>query len=89
MIVRTLPKLVLTSSQVALGKWGGNSKPFWECADEIDVALISDALVTLFRFLPTSESTPIILQALQPEMSDAVKISAIKALITLVTEVCD
>ena len=72
---------------MVLGKWGGNPKPFWESTDEVDVALVSDALVTLFRFLPTSESTPIILQALQPEMSDAVKISAVKALITLVTEV--
>jgi hypothetical protein len=72
---------------MVLGKWGSNSKPFWECPDEIDVALVSDALVTLYRFLPTSESTPILLQALQPEMSDAVKISAIKALITMVTEV--
>ncbi|EKM59988.1 uncharacterized protein PHACADRAFT_115378 [Phanerochaete carnosa HHB-10118-sp] len=72
--------------KVILSKWGGNSKPFWECPDEIDVALVSDALVTLFRFLPTTESMPIIMQALQPEMSDAVKISAIKACITLITE---
>lgn len=72
--------------KVVLSKWGGNSRPFWECQDEIDVALVADALVTLFRFLPPNESTPIIMQALQPEMSDAVKISAIKACLTLVTE---
>lgn len=75
--------------KLVLGKWGGNSRPFWECPDEIDVALVADALVTLFRFLPTSESMPIIMQALQPDMSDAVKISAIKACLTLITEVSD
>lgn len=75
---------------MVLGKWseGTNAaKAFWESAEEIDVALVADALVTLFRFLPKSESVPIIMQALQPEMSDAVKISAIKACITLITEV--
>jgi hypothetical protein len=80
-----------------LAKWGNtprsnNSdddkrKPFYECQDEIDVALIADAMVTMFRFLPESDSIPVFVQSLQPEMSDAVKISAVKACITLVTEV--
>lgn len=82
----------LNASQSVLGKWGGSPtapKAFWESPDEIDVALIADALATIFRFLPQNDSVPIIMQALQPEMSDAVKISAIKACITLVTEVSE
>lgn len=74
-------------TQLTLAKWGGYQKPFWECPDEIDVGLVADALATIYRFLSEEESIPIIRQALQPEMSDAVKISAIKACITLITEV--
>ena len=70
-----------------LAKWGVLQKPFWESTEEIDVGLVADAMVTSFRFLGEEECIPIISQALQPEMSDAVKISAIKACITLVTEV--
>ncbi|KAJ3551785.1 hypothetical protein NM688_g4509 [Phlebia brevispora] len=72
--------------KMILAKWGGYQKPFWESPDEIDVGLIADALATIYRFLSEEESIPIIQQALQPDMSDAVKISAIKACITLVTE---
>ncbi len=70
-----------------LAKWDGTQKPFWECPEEIDVALVADALVTVFRFLAEDESLPLFKQCLQPEMSDAVKISALKACITLITEV--
>ena len=70
-----------------LAKWGTLKKPFWESTEEMDVGLIADAMVTSFRFLGEEECIPIISQALLPEMSDAVKISAIKACITLVTEV--
>lgn len=73
--------------QTTLFKWGGTAKAFYDCPDEIDVALVADALVTIFRFLPEAESVPIIMQALRPEMSDAVKISAIKACLTLITDV--
>lgn len=73
--------------QTTLYKWGGTAKAFCDCPDEIDVALVADALVTIFRFLPESESVPILMQALRPEQSDAVKISAIKACITLITDV--
>ena len=44
-------------------------------------------MVTLYRFLPESDSIPVFVQSLQPEMSDAVKIAAVKACITLVVEV--
>ncbi len=84
--------------QQMLAKWGtpprgttvtdeDKRKPFYECSDEIDVALVADAMVTLYRFLPESDSIPVFVQSLQPEMSDAVKIAATKACITLITEV--
>ncbi|PSR92202.1 hypothetical protein PHLCEN_2v4732 [Hermanssonia centrifuga] len=72
--------------KMILAKWDGTQKPFWECPEEIDVALVADALVTVFRFLAEDESLPLFKQCLQPEMSDAVKISALKACITLITE---
>ena len=67
--------------------WGNTQKPFWDCPDEIDVAMIGDALVTLFRFLPSSEVIPIFVKCMEPELSDAVKICVVKACITLLTEV--
>ncbi|KAI0340881.1 hypothetical protein BDW22DRAFT_1485833 [Trametopsis cervina] len=83
--------------KLMLSKWGtqprgfensedDKRKPFHDSPDEIDVALVADAMVTVFRFLPESESLPWFETALKPEMSDAVKISAIKACITLITE---
>ena len=69
-----------------LGKWGATGKPFWECLEEIDVGLSADALVSIFRFTEEEDSIPSVEQALQPEMSFAVKISAIKAIIPLLTE---
>lgn len=65
--------------------WDG-PKAFWECPDEIDVALVADAMVTAFRFLPQDEMIPIFKSALEPERSHAVKISAIKACITMIRE---
>ncbi|KAH9927288.1 uncharacterized protein B0H18DRAFT_1161603 [Fomitopsis serialis] len=68
-----------------LASWNG-SKPFWEFPDEIDVAIVADILVTIFRYLSEEEVTPIFQLCLEPERSDAVKISAIKACITLIDE---
>ncbi|THH31919.1 hypothetical protein EUX98_g2275 [Antrodiella citrinella] len=72
--------------KAVLLQWGPLQKPFWDCPDEIDVALIGDALVTLFRFLPSGEALPVFLKCMEPEQSDAVKICAVKACITLLTE---
>ncbi|PCH40763.1 hypothetical protein WOLCODRAFT_88808 [Wolfiporia cocos MD-104 SS10] len=83
--------LQLTAHDVAhelkrlLYSWGG-PKPFWEYPDEIDVALVADILVTIFRYLPEEETILIFTQCVSPERSDAVKISAIKACITLIHE---
>lgn len=67
-------------------KWT-KDKPFWECPDEIDVAMIADALASLYRFLPEDESISIFLQCLEPERSEAVKICVVKACLALIVEV--
>ncbi|OCH94514.1 hypothetical protein OBBRIDRAFT_722708 [Obba rivulosa] len=71
--------------KIALAKWQ-NERPVWDSPDEIDVAMIGDILVTIFRFLDEDEAIQIFLTCLQPERSEAVKISAVKALITLILE---
>jgi len=63
-------------------------KPFWESGDEIDVAMYSEALVTIFRFLPNEESLPLFTTCLEPERPESVKICAVKACLTLSLEVC-
>ena len=72
--------------QITLLKWT-KDKPFWECPDEIDVSLLSDALAALYRFLPEEESLTIFHQCLEPERSDAVKLCVVKACLTLVVDV--
>lgn len=67
--------------------WGNTQRPFWDCSDEIDVGLIGDALVTIYRFLSVDEAIAIFVDAVRPERSDAVKICVIKAIITLISEV--
>ncbi|TBU46391.1 hypothetical protein BD309DRAFT_622853 [Dichomitus squalens] len=71
--------------KIALLKWT-KDKPFWECPDEIEVALVSDALAALYRFLPEEESLGIFQQCLEPERSDAVKLCVMKACLTLVVD---
>ncbi|OJT11370.1 Neurofibromin, partial [Trametes pubescens] len=71
--------------KLTLMKWT-KDKPFWECPDEIDVAMIADALASLYRFLPEDESITIFLQCLEPERSEAVKICVVKACLALIVE---
>ncbi|KAI0638553.1 hypothetical protein C8Q77DRAFT_1047292 [Trametes polyzona] len=71
--------------KLALMKWT-KDRPFWECPDEIDVAIIADALAALYRFLPEDESIPIYQQCLEPERSEAVKICVVKACLALIVE---
>ncbi|KAI0040644.1 hypothetical protein FA95DRAFT_1647858 [Auriscalpium vulgare] len=61
-------------------------KPFWDSPDEIDVAMFADALVALYRFSPREEIMPLFRTCLEPERSDAVKLVAIKACVTLSVE---
>ena len=63
-------------------------KPFWDSGEEIDVAMYSEALVTVYRFLPNEESLPLFTTCLEPDRSEAVKICAVKACLTLTLEVC-
>ncbi|KAI0775878.1 hypothetical protein BD413DRAFT_470082 [Trametes elegans] len=71
--------------KTTLMKWT-KDRPFWECPDEIDVAMIADALAGLYRFLPEEESIPIFMQCLEPERSEAVKICVVKACLSLVVD---
>ncbi|OBZ70421.1 Neurofibromin [Grifola frondosa] len=83
-----LPSMALDIAheiKLVLLKWN-NSRPVWESPEEIDVAMIADALVTIFRFLPEEESIPMFETCLEAERSDAVKISVVKACITLVVD---
>ncbi|KAL7282669.1 hypothetical protein ACG7TL_004142 [Trametes sanguinea] len=71
--------------KMTLMKWT-KDRPFWECPDEIDVAMMADALAALYRFLPEEESLPIFRQCVEPERSEAVKICVVKACLALVVD---
>ncbi|RPD66792.1 hypothetical protein L226DRAFT_452976 [Lentinus tigrinus ALCF2SS1-7] len=71
--------------KMTLLKWT-KERPFWECPDEIDVAMLSDVMAALYRFLPEEESLSIFLQCVEPERSEAVKICAVKACLTLIVD---
>lgn len=64
-----------------------NMRPFWESDEEIEVGIISDILVVIFRYIPEEESTPIFQKCLDQSQSCAVKICAIRALTLLSIEV--
>ena len=65
----------------------GSARPFWDCAEDIDVAMFGDALVALHRFSTPSDTLKFFNICLEPERSDAVKLVAVKACITLSVEV--
>ena len=62
-------------------------RPFWESDDEIDVGIISDILVVIFRYIPEEESIPIFQMCLDQSRSCAVKMCAVRALTLLSIEV--
>ena len=62
-------------------------RPFWESDDEIDVGIISDILVVIFRYIPEEESIPIFRMCLDQSRSCAVKMCAVRALTLLSIEV--
>lgn len=51
------------------------------------MGLYSEALATVFRFLPEEESIPLFVTCLEPERSDAVKITVARAVLMLALEV--
>ncbi|KAJ3504772.1 hypothetical protein NLJ89_g7765 [Agrocybe chaxingu] len=65
---------------------GINRKAFWESYDDIDVALYSDALVAVFRFLPIEDSGPLFEACVEPERSEPVKTCVIRACLTIVQD---
>jgi neurofibromin 1 len=64
-----------------------NNRPFWE-ADEVDVAVVSAALASIYRILPEEEAISLFQTCMEPEQSPAVKVCAIQACIMLTIEVC-
>ncbi|KAF8207849.1 hypothetical protein K438DRAFT_2013261 [Mycena galopus ATCC 62051] len=60
-------------------------KLFWDY-EEIDVAVYAQALTMIFRFLPEEDSLPLFEECLMPERSDAVKLCAVRACLTLAQE---
>ncbi|KAI0737738.1 hypothetical protein C8Q80DRAFT_1276173 [Daedaleopsis nitida] len=71
--------------KMVLLKWT-KDRPFWECPDDIDVAMLADVMAALYRFLPEEESITIFQQCVEPERSEAVKICAVKACLTLIVD---
>ncbi|KAF5369620.1 hypothetical protein D9757_010458 [Collybiopsis confluens] len=61
-------------------------KSFWEYGEEVDVALWAEVLVSIYRFLPREESHRLFLVCFEPERSDAVKLCAVRACLTLTQE---
>lgn len=62
-------------------------RPFWDSVEDIDVGLYASALVTVYRFLPEEHSIPIFQICVDPERSEAVKTTAVRACLTLAQEV--
>jgi neurofibromin 1 len=83
---RSLHRSRLIVWQSILTHWD-NQRPFWESPDEIDVTIFADALVALYRFSPLEDVLPLFQTCLEAERSDAVKLVAIKASVTLSVEV--
>ncbi|THV03328.1 hypothetical protein K435DRAFT_835905 [Dendrothele bispora CBS 962.96] len=61
-------------------------KSFWEYTEEIDVALFAEALVSIFRFSPEEDALALFSVCVEAERSEAVKICAVRAALTLVQE---
>ncbi|KAG5638079.1 hypothetical protein H0H81_001929 [Sphagnurus paluster] len=61
-------------------------KPYWESIDEIDVAIYAETLVAIFRFLPEEDALSLFTICLEPERSEAVKLCAVRACLTLIQE---
>ena len=64
-----------------------NMRPFWESDDEIDVGIISDILVVVYRFIPEEDSIPLFQMCMEQTRSCAVKMCALRALTLLSIEV--
>ncbi|KAJ7724736.1 hypothetical protein DFH07DRAFT_1066990 [Mycena maculata] len=64
---------------------GSGQKPFWD-SDEIDVSLYAQALAMIYRFLPEEDSLTLFEECLLPDRSDAAKLCAVRACLTLVQE---
>ncbi|KAI0080777.1 hypothetical protein K474DRAFT_1717515 [Panus rudis PR-1116 ss-1] len=82
----TIAREIASDVRTRLMKWV-EGYGFWMSRDDIDVGLMGDALVTIYRFLDQEKTIELFERCLEPQQSDAVKICVIKALITLISEV--
>lgn len=62
-------------------------KGFHESHEPIDLRVMSDAMVTIYRFNPHMALETVFLPCLAPNRSDGVKCCVVRALITLALEV--
>lgn len=62
-------------------------KGFHETTESIDLKVMSEAMVTIYRFSPHMALETVFLPCLAPNRSDGVKCCVVRALITLATEV--
>ncbi|KAG6919754.1 hypothetical protein DXG01_001588 [Tephrocybe rancida] len=79
---------IKASHPIAMGAQSAltSRKPFWESPDEIDVALYAEAMVAVYRFLPEEDALSLFAICVEPERSEAVKLCAVRACLTLVQE---
>ncbi|KAF9067659.1 hypothetical protein BDP27DRAFT_1225535 [Rhodocollybia butyracea] len=66
--------------------WNPTRKPFWEYSEDVNVPLWAEALVSVYRFLPREDSDMLFMACLEPERSEAVKLCAVRACLTLLQE---
>ena len=62
-------------------------KGFHETSEPIDLKVMSDAMVMIYRFNPHMALESVFLPCLMPNRSDGVKCCVVRALLTLATEV--
>lgn len=74
--------------EIKVGLWSNEKKkPFWESEESIDVAMFSEVLVAVYRFLDPEEGMALFCLCLDPERSEAVKTCAVRACLILALEV--
>ncbi|KAL0576959.1 Ras GTPase activating protein ira2 [Marasmius crinis-equi] len=66
--------------------WNPSQKHIWDNLEEMDIALLAESLVGVFRFVSEQDALELFAACLEPERADVVKTAAIRACLTLVQE---
>ncbi|KAG7097519.1 hypothetical protein E1B28_004862 [Marasmius oreades] len=66
--------------------WNPSRKHAWDSMEEIDIALLAECLVSIFRFVSEQDALEVFSACFEPERADAVKTATIRACLTLVQE---